>query len=157
MSGFVIEQVEDLDAVWPEIEALLVGIIEYHRPWDARELRPDWSPRMREYMASGCTTFLARDAAGEAVGFIEGKVTHDYGIFVETVAHVDNAFVVESHRRQGVGAQLLQRFEDWSRDQGATDLALEFAHGNDLGLSFWRKSGFEPRQLVMGKRFEASG
>jgi GNAT superfamily N-acetyltransferase len=106
---------------------------------------------MREYMASHGVTLLARDASGTAIGMLTGFVQRDFGIFEEVMGHIDNAFVYEAHRRGGVGRALLQRFEAWCRQRGATEVRLEVAQGNDLGLGFWRKSGYEPRQQVLGR------
>ena len=150
-----IEEVTDFDQRWPEIETLVLGQIDYHRAWDSRQLRDDWAHRMREFMASHGVTLLACDGAGRAVGFINGDVARDFGIFQETTGHISNAFVVDDERRQGIGIALLERFEGWCRDQGADEIRLEVAEGNDLGLSFWHKSGYTVAMHEMRKHLEA--
>jgi ribosomal protein S18 acetylase RimI-like enzyme len=152
--GFVIEEVTDLDAVWPELELLVLGIIEYHRPWDQRALKSGWAAIMRDYMAR-CLTLVARNEAGKAVGFLSGTVGPDVGIFEGVVGHIDNAFVIESARRRGVGQALTEQFEARCREQGAGEVRLDVAEGNELGLGFWRRSGYEVTMHAMRKPLEA--
>jgi ribosomal protein S18 acetylase RimI-like enzyme len=152
--GFVIEEVTDVSAAWPDLEPLVLGIIEYHRPWDQRVLKAGWAPIMREYMAR-CLTLIARNEAGEAVGFLSGTVGPDVGIFEGVVGHIDNAFVIESARRLGVGQALRRRFEARCRDYGAGEIRLDVAKGNALGLAFWQRSGYEVTMHAMRKPLEA--
>jgi ribosomal protein S18 acetylase RimI-like enzyme len=152
--GFVIEEVTDLDAAWPELELLVLGIIEYHKPWDRRVLKAGWAPIMREYMAT-CLTLVARES-GLAVGFLSGTVGPDVGIFEGAVGHIDNAFVIESARRRGVGQALTERFEARCRDRGANEVRLDVAEGNALGMGFWRRSGYEVTMHAMSKSLEAA-
>jgi GNAT superfamily N-acetyltransferase len=139
---------------WADLEPLIIGIFEYHQPWDQRVFRSDWAPIMREYMASRCFTLLARDEAGAPLGFLSGTVGPEVGIFEGVVGHVDNAFVVQQSRGRGVGSALLHRFEAWCREHGAKELRLEVAHGNDLGLGFWQERGYAISMHAMRKTLE---
>jgi ribosomal protein S18 acetylase RimI-like enzyme len=149
--AFTIEEVTDLDAAWPKIEPLVLGIIEYHRPWDARKLSPNWAGVMREYMQSQCTTLLARNHDGEALGFLSGTIRADFGIFEGTLGHVDNIFVVEHVRRDGIGSALCERFEAICASRGCDEVRLDVAIGNEPGNGFWRRSGYEPATQAMHK------
>jgi len=151
---FVIGEVTDTDAVWPELEGLVLGIIEYHRPWDQRVLRADWATRMREYMASHCFTLVARSESGAPLGFLSGTVGPDVGIFEGVVGHIDNAFVIESARRQGVGRALAERFEKRCRDEGARSIRLDVAAGNSMGFVFWAQASFVTSRFELEKRLE---
>lgn len=152
---FVIEEVTDLDAVWPEIETLVLGIAEYHQPWDTRTLRDDWAPIMRDYMRSCGLTLLARDANGEAVGFLSGDIpTGD--IFREVIGHIDNVYLLERARRQGVGSALVSRFEAWCREQGASEVRLDVNLRNEPGLRFWARSGYTATMQAMSKPLEVT-
>ena len=153
---YVIEEVMDFDKAWPALEALTFGIIEYHRPWDNRKLRPNWSGIMREYMETQCTTLPARRPGGEAIGFLTGTIRSDFGIFEGTFGHVDNAFVVERARKEGIGRGLYDRFEGICRARGASEVRLEVATGNKLGARFWRGAGFEVQMQEMSKSLEVT-
>jgi aminoglycoside 6'-N-acetyltransferase I len=45
--------------------------------------------------------------------------------FLEVVGFVEGWFVVEGHRRKGVGTQLLAAAEDWARQQGCLEMASD--------------------------------
>jgi ribosomal protein S18 acetylase RimI-like enzyme len=148
----VIEEVNDVIVAWPELEPLLLGILEYHQPYDPRKLRLDWAQRWREYLAAGPGLFLlARNRDGLAVAFLNGRVSKDGGIFDEVSAYVDNAFVNAPERSRGICHAMLRHFEQWSRDQGATVVRLNVASGNELGRDFWMGAGFSISGLAMEK------
>jgi GNAT superfamily N-acetyltransferase len=153
---FVIEEVTDFDAAWPELERLVMGIIDYHRPWDSRSLRHNWAPIMREYMEQRCVTLVAAGKESGLLGFLSGTIRSDFGIFEGTVGHIDNVFVVEQARGQGIGRGLFQRFEQMCLEQGAGEISLDVALGNDLGEDFWHQSGFGIQMYSMRKSLEAS-
>ena len=156
---FSIEEVADFDAAWPDLEMLSLGIIDYHRPWDERALRADWSERMHGYLEGmqDSLTLIARNDAGAAVAFVTGKVEKDYGIFIESFAFIANFYVVPEARAQGVGSQLLRRFEDWARAEGATELRLHVNAGNELGQRFWEINQLHPIEYVMSKPLVEAG
>ena len=150
--GSVIEEVADIVAMWPELEPLVLGILDFHRPWDDRMLRPNWATPMREYMATHGMTLVARNGSGDAVAFLNGTVGPEVGIYEGIVGHIDNAFVVEHERAHGIGKALVERFETWCLGHGATEISLDVAHGNVVGLGFWQKSGFNVRMHAMRKK-----
>lgn len=150
-----IEIVSDLHAAWPEIEPLALGIIKYHEQFRLQPLRDDWSPRLRDYMAAQTDgiTLLSRDEQGTAVGFLNGRVQRNYGIFAEITSFVDNAFVIETARSRGVGQAMLAHFEQWARANGASEVTLHVVAANQLGHGFWARAGFEIEMHVMRKEF----
>jgi GNAT superfamily N-acetyltransferase len=150
--AFVIEEVPDVVALWPELEPLVLGILDFHRPWDDRELRADWATPMREYMATHGLTLVARNTSGNAIAFLNGTVGPEVGIYEGIVGHIDNAFVLEQERSRGIGMALVERFEAWCRSRGATEIGLDVADGNVVGLGFWRRSGFKVNLHAMRKK-----
>ena len=153
-SDFTIEEVSDLSVAWAELEPLVLGIVEYHRPWDQRRLRSNWADIMREYMAAQCVTLLARSASGQPIGFLRGTVRADYGIFEGVEGHVDNAFVVGPMRGSGVGRSLYQQFEAICLARGTREVYLDVALDNEVGDSFWRTRGFMTAMRQMKKSLE---
>jgi GNAT superfamily N-acetyltransferase len=152
---FYIEEVSDLTAAWPELEPLTLGLIDYHRPWDERHLKPEWASIMLEHMKGQGLTLIARDSSGTAVGFVSGGVS-DAMIFSDMTGHIDNVFLTEAARRHGVGTKLLQRFEAWCVGHGASELRIEVNAGNEPGKRFWMRSGYSVTSLEMRKSLEAA-
>jgi GNAT superfamily N-acetyltransferase len=154
--AFHIEEVQDLDAAWADLEPLIEGIIEYHRPWDARVLLEDWSPRIRAVMVPGPDTLvlLARDDGGNAVAFLHAVMLRDGGIFDHVVGMVENIFIAESSRGSGIGTAFMEHFEAWAKAEGAIEYRLHVNAGNELGQRFWNREGYQPAEYVMRKPVE---
>jgi GNAT superfamily N-acetyltransferase len=154
---FDIEVVRDLDACWAELEPLVEGIIDYHRPWDTRLLREDWSPRIKAVMVPGPDTLvlLARDSEGVPVAFVHAAMLRDGGIFDHVVGMVENIFIVERARGAGIGTAFMERFEAWAKAEGAVEYRLHVSAGNKLGQRFWDREGYSPAEYIMRKPAEA--
>jgi GNAT superfamily N-acetyltransferase len=155
---FEIEEVADVKEAWSDLEPLVAGIIDYHKPWDHRRLREDWRERIRDHLASATEglTLLARDNAGAPIAFLDGAITRDYGIFDEVVAAIDNTYVANGARGSGVGKALVGRFEAWARERGATEVRLNVQAGNTLGEEFWQARGFNTFQHRLSKPLESA-
>jgi aminoglycoside 6'-N-acetyltransferase I len=71
--------------------------------------------------------FVAEAADGLLAGFIEvGLRSHADGCDTRRpVGFVEGWFVAESHRRRGVGAQLLAAAEEWARSLGCIEMASD--------------------------------
>ena len=95
--------------------------------------------------------FLARDAAGAAIGFIEATVRHDYvnGCATSPTAFVEGLFVAEAHRRQGVARALVAQVEDWARERGLTELASDALLENRKSHAAHLAMGFEETERVV--------
>lgn len=61
----------------------------------------------------------------------------------ETVREVVSMWVDPSVRGSGVSAELVQAIKDWSIQEGAEQLSLWVAEGNDRALAFYERMGFE--------------
>ena len=67
-------------------------------------------------------------------------------------AWIDELFVEDEYRGQGVGTQLLDLAEEFARQQGARMLHLEVNHGN-RAVELYRRRGFEEHdRFLMTKR-----
>jgi aminoglycoside 6'-N-acetyltransferase I len=98
-------RIEPINAVMkPEWLALRVALW----PDEAANLEGDLDRMLTDCVAAN---FIARDAGGTAIGFIEAMVRHDYvnGCETSPVAFVEGLFVTEPHRRQGVAQALVAR------------------------------------------------
>ena len=148
----VIDEVRDLDAAWPELSLLFMGLNNYHKPYFPRSLRDDWETRWRDYVALGDDRLIliAREGA-EAIAYLSVQVRRDYGIFDELVGFIDDAFVVEDNRGQGVGRAMLRRAEEWLRSRGVNEVRLQTVAANKRAVRFWTLSGFELQSMTMRK------
>ena len=89
--------------------------------------------------------FVAEGNEGALLGFIEvGLRSHADGCDKQTpVGYVEGWFVRESHRRQGIGQQLVVAAEDWARSKGCIEIASDALIDNDLSQRAHESLGFE--------------
>ena len=75
---------------------------------------------------------------------VEGDEIPGFVITEEAVpmGHVLTLDVAESHRRRGLGTQLLQRSETELLQRGVTEIVLETAVENAAGVAFWQRHGY---------------
>jgi aminoglycoside 6'-N-acetyltransferase I len=71
--------------------------------------------------------FLARDGAGQAIGFAEATLRRDYvnGCATSPVGFLEGLYIREGWRRQGVARALCRAVEAWTAARGATELASD--------------------------------
>ena len=160
---FVIEEVRDLDAAWPELVLMLQALNKYHEPLLGLALRSDWTARARLYFERSLfapeleALLLIAHSAGSAVGFMSAYVSRSEDVFEETFVVVDDAYVSESERSRGVGRALLARVEIWAKQLGIFELGLSVVLANESGVAAWSALGFHPTMQSMRKQLtEAS-
>ncbi len=62
---------------------------------------------------------------------------------------VDSLFIEEKYRREGIGTDFMRRAIDWIDGQGATEIAIVVAAGNEEALPFYRRYGFSPAYTTL--------
>jgi aminoglycoside 6'-N-acetyltransferase I len=89
--------------------------------------------------------FVAESNDAELLGFLEaGLRSHADGCDPShPVGYVEGWYVVESERRQGIGAALLRAAEDWARTQGCTEMASDTQLENLLSQRAHASLGFQ--------------
>jgi len=114
-------QLSDLDAI-AQMRALLWpdGSVEEHR----REL--ETTLRTGRNGTLPMITFVA-EVDGSPAGFLDvGLRSHADGCNpARPVGFIEGWFVAESFRGRGIGRELMQAAEDWSRAQGCKELASD--------------------------------
>jgi ribosomal-protein-alanine N-acetyltransferase len=64
------------------------------------------------------------------------------------ILHIDSIGVLQDHRNQGIGHQLLQALTEEARQRRCKTLVLEVATPNEAGIAFFKSHGFhEVRKL----------
>ena len=102
---------------------------------------------LREPMAC----WLAYTDDGVAIGMVDARVrNYAEGAPDLCAAYVEDLWVEEGHRRQGVATALLAAVEDWARAQGLNWIGSDTEIGNDLSRQWHSAAGFrELEQLII--------
>jgi len=82
-------------------------------------------------------TYLAMDH-NWACGLVGGFLNRENCAKVTLVS----MWVAPTHRRQGVGQQLIQAVSDWAKTHGVYDLFLMVTNHNDVAIRFYERIGF---------------
>jgi aminoglycoside 6'-N-acetyltransferase I len=101
--------------------------------------------------ARGAIAFLAFDADGKAVGFAEATVRSDYvnGTDTSPVGFLEGWYVDPSRRSLGVGRALVAAVEQWTRQQGCSELASDAWLDNVASQRAHAACGFEETERVV--------
>lgn len=93
--------------------------------------------------ADGCV-FVAEER-GNLIAMAAVRVEDRTGLNSARVAELSRVVVDPGCRRSGIGARLIERAQEWAREQGAEFLSAWVFSGNVEGKKFWDRMGFEPR------------
>lgn len=95
---------------------------------------------------------------GQAIGYLAAT----YGFSLEFYGRgivIDELFVAEVYRSQGVGRQAIEFVEAFARAQGLHSLTLDVDIANVRGQQFYQARGFHyyPHMHIMNKQLEENG
>lgn len=97
--------------------------------------------------------FIAQDAAGSALGFLELAVrSFSDGCESMPVPHVEGWYVEPSARGRGVGRALMRAAEAWSTERGYTELASDTELANVASLRAHERCGFQEVERLIKLR-----
>lgn len=117
--------------------------------------------RMQEFFAAFTPADLIRDAGTEAfVATVEGQpeplgllvIKPDFDYFTDHPrAYVEILVVAEEAEGRGVGRALMAHAEQWGRDHGCHEVALDVFANNPSAIAFYERIGFAPDHLRLSK------
>ncbi|MFC3441747.1 aminoglycoside 6'-N-acetyltransferase [Sphingobium rhizovicinum] len=95
--------------------------------------------------------FIAVDAAGEAIGFAEAALRHDYvnGCDTSPVAFLEGIYVEPSARLSGAARALADAAMDWGKALGCTEMASDADMANQASHDFHAAIGFVETERVV--------
>lgn len=95
--------------------------------------------------------FVAYDASGKALGFVEGSVRNDYvnGTSSSPVAFLEGIYVVPPARLQGVARALVASLEQWALSVGCREFASDAQLENEGSHEMHRALGFRETERVV--------
>lgn len=132
----------------PSIAECWVALREHQR--ERRSARPSLQTMMRQVKANferpHCHYFVAKEA-GKVVGAVLVQLRKG-----GRSACLSRAYVVPSHRRQGVMRELESVVVDFLHQRRISTLDLTVVPYNKEGMSAWPALGYEPTKIVMTKQ-----
>ena len=128
-------------------EAVAALACELWPEHSVEEMRKEFSSLLTREDAA---VFLYREC-GEAVGFAQCQLRHDYVEGTETspVGYLEGIYVREGARRQGIARKLLSACEGWAKAKGCAEFASDCELDNTDSQRFHRAVGFEEANRIV--------
>jgi aminoglycoside 6'-N-acetyltransferase I len=113
----------------------------------ADEHRAEIEPLLRTHICGGLpfTTFVSCDTNGKITGFLQVNLrSHADGCDpAQPTGYVEGWFVIEEHRRRGIGSAMMRAAEDWARSLGCKEMASDTWIDERNSLQAHQALGFE--------------
>jgi GNAT superfamily N-acetyltransferase len=97
--------------------------------------------------------FVAEDK-GQVVGYLAAAYAAKAFRAQNPIGELENMYVEEPYRRQGVGMQLVNAFKDWARQNHVAYIRVGAYAANHLALAFYRKCGFTDLETHMEQKVD---
>jgi len=125
----------------PNIFAPPAGIERDQAHWAALLESPD------------ARTFIAINDSDAVVGFLVAKKLQPTLSFLQPrcICHVGTIVVAHHARRQGIGAAMIKKAEQWAREIHANELRLEVFEFNTGAIALYESMGLSVRSKIMSK------
>jgi GNAT superfamily N-acetyltransferase len=149
----------------PALCDLYLDFHEFHAerlPLRLSSLRHGWktekvslAERLREILHDPDSAVLLAEVDGELVGFSEIYVREDDQTAARPAcrySYLQSMFVRESHRRAGVGRDLLSASETWSKSRGAAELRLDVWEFPEGPAGFYEACGYRTYRRSLTRR-----
>jgi ribosomal-protein-alanine N-acetyltransferase len=98
---------------------------------------------LRYFLAMDGAQCLVAEESGQIVGFLLAEENRP-------LAHIITLDVAESHRRHGVGSELLRLMEANLAAREVRCILLETATTNAAAIAFWERHGYRSEAVLKG-------
>ena len=106
---------------------------------------------LKHTIQSGNAKVLIAEVDGVAIGTISGHVFDKPAVNIQKIGVIYSLWVEASHRRHGIGEQLLQALESALKEKGALAFQVGWDSPNHLASSWWQKHGYSPYEVIASK------
>ena len=105
----------------------------------------------RDLTIGNRAVFIAEENK-EVVGMVLGKYFKPLSISrFDKKGHISNLYVVEGHRKSGIGEKLVLRAMEWLRQNDVRHIGLEVHVENRAACKFYKKLGFREYTIKLIK------
>jgi ribosomal protein S18 acetylase RimI-like enzyme len=138
------ERLDRIGPLWYDLRAHHAGLAPM---WRDGLLAASFDGRKAELLSKSAggdlLVLLATTAADAVVGYCVCTVT------ATGDGEVDSLYVAPSHRRRGVGRELMSRAMAWLGERSPQSIAVEVMACNDNALRLYQRYGFHARTVRM--------
>jgi len=114
----------------------------------------DYVNMLNANIGNGWKALLAINSTHKAIGFIIGSLDKDDGLVHGNIGKLEDWFVEEEYRGQGVGAKLYNELEQWFVENGCNQIVSETWLGNVLSIKAHKEFGFFESGIIFSKKLK---
>lgn len=92
---------------------------------------------------------LVAEVDNEIVGYLAGTVMEVESWRPVKRTELENMFVKEEFRSNGIGAKLVSEFFNWSKTKGVQRSLVVAYATNEKAIKFYKKMGFDPESVSL--------
>lgn len=97
---------------------------------------------------SPSAVFVAENA-GRLVGYIASSYATRGYRSINPIGSLDNMFVEDEYRGQGVGSALVAAFKQWAAEEGVAIIQVNACAGNKRAIKFYQRCGFADHEVIL--------
>lgn len=142
-----------IDELWLRARREMAAVREYTLAGDVRG--KGLTQQRTRLPDDDFVTYLAH-RGGDLLGYVIAEVRTPPPFFRQVrECHINELFVREDARRQGVAGELLDTAEDWGRVRGCEHLDLYVDRENRAAKALYEDKGYAVKRHNMKKRLES--
>lgn len=86
------------------------------------------------------------------VGYLAGSLNIQNSYNTTSIAELDNMFIEEEYRNQGIGKSLIQNFIEYCNKNNIDEIKVTASFKNKNAIQFYIRNGFEEFELTLKKK-----
>lgn len=140
-----------------DLLGLHLALQEYHEICNPNiwRMSPECRGQLRNHILQSlydqdACIFVAQNDKDEIIGMASGIISFSRLRIPSNTASLEDVFVLEEWRRNGIGKELVKRVCQFFASRYIKDVSVRYIVGNEDADKFWTKLGFQPRVMTSG-------
>lgn len=132
--------------------------LEYHNFDSTLELGWALGKEGKDYcekMLKNKIVYVALDK-NRVVGYLAGNINMQINQQANSIAKIDNIFVLEKYRKYGIGSKLIIQFKEFCLQNKVEEIKVTTYAQNQIAIQFYRKNGFQESEITLKQKVNST-
>lgn len=86
------------------------------------------------------------------VGYLAGSINIQNSYVTNSLAEVDNMFILDEYRKYGIGSKLMNKFKEYCIQNNIEELKVTASAKNINAIEFYKKNGFCEFEITLKQK-----